>query len=108
MCASIKKYSNDTYTMNHGRLPHHTQVSTLLQTCPISRILFHILRCRSYGFIRRGKVALMERAYLVRLKRANDCVKHATIMEQDQVLFFPVMRIDQLAKKGKQEWYRGK
>jgi hypothetical protein len=48
----------------------------------------------------------MERAYLVRLKRANDCVKHATIMEQDQVLFLPVMRIDQLAKKGKQEWYR--
>jgi hypothetical protein len=30
----------------------------------------------------------MERAHLVRLERADDRVQHATIMEQDQVLFF--------------------
>ena len=65
---------------------------------PISRILPHVIRRRSRGFIRRRKIALMERAHLVRLERANGCVHHATIMEQDQVLFFPVVRVHQLEK----------
>jgi len=39
----------------------------------------------------------MERAYLVRLKRANDSVQHTTIVEQDEVLSLPVVRIHQLA-----------
>jgi len=39
----------------------------------------------------------MERAHLVRLKRANDSVQHTTIVEQDEVLFLPVVRIHQLA-----------
>jgi len=38
----------------------------------------------------------MERAYLVRLKRANDSVQHTSIVEQDEVLFLPVVRIHQL------------
>ena len=38
----------------------------------------------------------MERAYLVRLKRANDSMEHTTIMEQDKVLFLPIVRIHQL------------
>ena len=38
----------------------------------------------------------MERAYLVRLKRANDSMQHTTIMEQDKVLFLPIVRIHQL------------
>ena len=41
----------------------------------------------------------MERAYLVRLKRTNDSVQHATIMEQDKVLFLPVVRVHQLRKR---------
>ena len=42
----------------------------------------------------------MERAHLVWLERANDRVQHATIMEQDEVLFFPVVRVHQLEKVG--------
>ena len=38
----------------------------------------------------------MERAYLVRLKRANNSMQHTTIMEQDKVLFLPIVRIHQL------------
>jgi hypothetical protein len=38
----------------------------------------------------------MERAHLVRLKRTNDSMQHATIMEQDEVLFLPVVRVHQL------------
>ena len=38
----------------------------------------------------------MEHAHLVRLKRTNDSVQHATIMEQDEVLFLPVVRVHQL------------
>jgi hypothetical protein len=39
----------------------------------------------------------MERAHLVRLERTNDGMQHATIMEQHEVLFLPVMRVHQLA-----------
>ena len=38
----------------------------------------------------------MERAHLVRLERTNDGVQHATIVEQDEVLFLPVVRVHQL------------
>jgi hypothetical protein len=38
----------------------------------------------------------MERAHLVRLERTNDRVQHATVMEQDEVLFFPAVRVHQL------------
>ena len=66
----------------------------MLSIC--SRILLHILRRRPHRFVRRSKIALMERAHLIPFKCANDCVKHATIMEQDEVLFLPVMRVHQL------------
>ena len=61
-----------------------------------SRILFHILRRRSHRIIRCSKVALMERAHLIWHERTNDSVQHATIMEQDEVLFLPVVGIHQL------------
>jgi hypothetical protein len=64
-----------------------------------SRILPHVLWRRSRGFIRRGKIALMERAHLIRLKRTNDGVQHATVVEQDEVFFLPVVRVHQLAKR---------
>ena len=38
----------------------------------------------------------MERAHLIRLKRTYNGMQHATIMEQDEVLFLPVVRIHQL------------
>ena len=41
----------------------------------------------------------MERAHLVRLERTDDSVQHATIMEQDEVLFLPIVRVHQLRKK---------
>jgi len=63
-----------------------------------SRILPHVLRRRSDRIIRRSKIALMERAHLVRLKRTNDSVQHATIMEQDEILFLPVVGVHQLNK----------
>jgi hypothetical protein len=40
----------------------------------------------------------MERAHLVRLKRTNNSVQHTTIMEQDEVLFPPVVRVHQLKR----------
>jgi len=61
-----------------------------------SRIQPHILWGGSRGFNRCGKIALMERPHLVRLERSDDGVKQATIVEQDKVLFLPVVRIDQL------------
>jgi hypothetical protein len=64
-----------------------------------SRIPPHVLRRRSDRIIRRSKIALMESAHLVRLKRTNDSVQHATIMEQDEVLFLPVVRVHQLRKR---------
>ena len=64
-----------------------------------SRISPHVLRSRPHGFIRRGEVALMERAHLVRLNRANDSVQHTSIVEQDEVLFLPVVRIHQLVSR---------
>ena len=39
----------------------------------------------------------MERAHLIRLKRTDNGMQHATIMEQDEVLFLPVVRIHQLS-----------
>ena len=39
----------------------------------------------------------MERAHLIRLKCANDGVQHATIMEQNEVLFLPVVWVHQLS-----------
>ena len=38
----------------------------------------------------------MERVHLVRLKRTNDGVQHATIVQQDKVLFLSIMRVHQL------------
>ncbi len=38
----------------------------------------------------------MERAHLIWHERTNDSVQHATIMEQDEVLFLPVVGIHQL------------
>ncbi|SRR6266403_134528 len=62
-----------------------------------SRILPHIHRCGSHRIIRRRKIALMERAHLIRLiKRADNTVQHATVMEQDEILFLPVVRVHQL------------
>ena len=63
-----------------------------------SRIPPHVLRRRSDRIIRRSKIALMERAHLVRLERTNDSVQHATFMEQDEVLFPPVVRVHQLER----------
>jgi len=45
----------------------------------------------------------MERAHLVRLERANDRVQHATIMEQDEVLFFPIVRVHRLEKARREQ-----
>jgi hypothetical protein len=39
----------------------------------------------------------MERAHLIRLKRTDNGMQHATIMEQDEILFLPVVRIHQLS-----------
>ena len=39
----------------------------------------------------------MERAHLILLKRTDNGMQHATIMEQDEVLFLPVVRIHQLS-----------
>jgi len=41
----------------------------------------------------------MERAHLIRLKRANDGVQHATVVEQDEIFFLPVVRVHKLAKR---------
>ena len=38
----------------------------------------------------------MEDAHLIRLKCANDSVQHATVMEQDEIFFLPVVRVHQL------------
>jgi hypothetical protein len=62
-----------------------------------SRVLLHVLLRRPHGRTRRRQIALMERAHLVRLERSNDSMQHATIMEQHEVLFLPVMRVHQLA-----------
>ena len=70
----------------------------LLQRLKSSRILPHVLGRRSDRIIRRSKIALMERAHLVRLERTNDGVQHATIVEQDEVLFLPVVRVHQLKR----------
>jgi hypothetical protein len=41
----------------------------------------------------------MERAHLIRLKCTNDGVQHATVVEQDEVIFLPVVRVHELAKR---------
>jgi hypothetical protein len=61
-----------------------------------TRILPHILRGRSHRIVRRSKIALMENAHLIRLKCANDSVHHPTVMEQEEILFLPVVRVHQL------------
>lgn len=38
----------------------------------------------------------MERAHLVRFERTHDGMQHATIMEQHEVFFLPIMRVHQL------------
>jgi hypothetical protein len=48
----------------------------------------------------------MERAHLARLERTNDRVQHATAMEQDKILFFPVVRVHRL-EKARRERTRG-
>jgi hypothetical protein len=50
----------------------------------------------SHRIIRRSKIALMESTHLIRLKCANDSVQHATVMEQEEILFLPVVRVHQL------------
>ena len=64
-----------------------------------SRIPPHVLRRGSDRIIRSSKIALMEHADLVWLERANDSVQHATIMEQDEILFLPVVRVHQLNER---------
>src|SRR6266404_3050995 len=61
-----------------------------------SRILPHVLRRGPDGRARGGQVALMERAHFVRLERADDGMEHAAIVEQDEVLLLPIVRVHQL------------
>ena len=41
----------------------------------------------------------MERAHLVRFERTDDGMEHATVMEQHEILFLPVMWVDQLSRQ---------
>jgi len=50
----------------------------------------------SHRIIRCSKIALMESANLIRFKRANGSVQDATVMEQEEILFLPVVRVHQL------------
>ena len=43
----------------------------------------------------------MERADLIRSERANDRMQHATIMEQDEIFLFPVVRVHQLRARSR-------
>ena len=63
-----------------------------------SRILPHILRRRPHGSNRCRQVALMERAHLVWLERADGGMQHSAVMEQYEVLFLPIMWVYQLAR----------
>ena len=50
----------------------------------------------------------MERAHLIRLKCADDGVQHATVMEQDEVLFPPVVRVYQLSAAARGRHHQGR
>ncbi len=58
--------------------------------------LLNILSGRTHGVIRRSEVALVERADLVRFERPDDCMEHAAVVEEDEVLLVPVVRVDEL------------
>ena len=55
-------------------------------------IFLDVFRCRSDGYIRGSKIALVEHTHLVRIKRPNDCMEHTTVVEKDQVIFMPFQR----------------
>ena len=50
----------------------------------------------------------MERPPLIWLKCANDSVQHATIVEQDEVLFLPVVWVHQLSAAAREHHHQGK
>src|SRR5712671_827224 len=82
-----------------GCLPRQLESIHKLTVNP--RIPPHILWRGSRGFIQCGKIALVEHPHLVRLKRSDGAVQQATIVEQDKVLFFPVMWVDQIRRNGR-------
>jgi hypothetical protein len=51
--------------------------------------LLDVLIGRPNRIVRRREIALMKDSHLVLLERADDCVQHATVMEQDQVFLPP-------------------
>ena len=63
---------------------------------PASSPLRHILLRRPSRIIRRSQIALVERAYLVGRERPHDCMQHATVMEQHQVVLAPVVWVYEL------------
>lgn len=59
---------------------------------PLEDVIF----VRSCGDIGRSEVALVERADLVRLEGTDDGVQESSVVEQDEVVLLPVMRVHEL------------
>lgn len=51
---------------------------------------------RPYGGIGRGKGALVEDAYLVRLKGTDGGMQDSLVMEKDEVFLLPFVWVDKL------------
>ena len=58
--------------------------------------MLDVLRIRADRVIRRCEVALMERAHFVGLESTDDRVQHAAVVEEDEVVLVPVVRVYQL------------
>ena len=58
--------------------------------------LLHIFSRGPRRIVRSSQVTLMESANLVRFERTNHAVQDATVVEEDEVLLLPVVRVDQL------------
>ena len=61
-----------------------------------SSILFHVLWRGAGGVRRRGKVALVEGPHLLLRERANNGMQNTAVVEDDEVLRLPVVRVDKL------------
>ena len=57
-----------------------------------------VLRRRPNGLVRRSEVALVEHAQLIGRERADDRVQNATVVEENEIVLVPVVRVDELYK----------
>jgi hypothetical protein len=53
------------------------------------------LHCHQQG-VRRSSTHLVEHSQLVRLERADNRVQESPVVEEDQIPFVPVLRVDEL------------